>query len=207
MRYGMVIDLSRCVGCNACTLACKVSNGTPPGMFFSHVETVEEGTYPNAVNVYTPTLCMHCSDAPCIENCPTGASYRDENGIVCVNRAECIGCQSCVNACPYGSRTYLEKESEGYYPEFGLTSQEEMLYERFAANMVYKCDFCYSKGLTASEGGPACVQTCPGRARIFGDLDDPESEIAKLVATGDCMQAGEEFGTSPNVLYMARTAS
>lgn len=204
MQYGMVIDLSRCVGCNACTLACKVSNGTPPGMFFSHVETTEEGTYPDAMNVYTPTLCMHCTDAPCVENCPTGASYHDEDGVVRISHADCIGCQTCVNACPYGSRTYVGDEIAGYYPEFGLTSQEEAMYARFEVNKVYKCDFCRSKGLTESDQGPACVQTCPGKARIFGDLDDPESEVAKLVASGEATQIGTEEGTGPNIYYLAR---
>ena len=204
MQYGMVIDLSRCVGCNSCTLACKVSNGTPPAMFFSHVDIEEQGTYPDAMNIYTPTLCMHCTEAPCVENCPTGASYRDENGIVRISHADCIGCQACVSACPYGARTHLSEDIAGYYPEFGLTEQEEVMYGRFETNKVYKCDFCRSKGLVDSEQGPACVQSCPGKARIFGDLDDPNSEVSQLIASGEYTQIGEEFGTSPNVYYLAR---
>lgn len=204
MQYGMVIDLSRCVGCNSCTLACKVSNGTPPNMFFSHVDISEEGTYPDAMNVYIPTLCQHCKDAPCVENCPTGASYHDENGIVRIGHADCIGCQACVTACPYGARSYIGEEIQGYYPEYGLTVQEEAMYARFEVNKVYKCDFCCSKGLTDSEGGPACVQSCPGKARIFGDLDDPESEVAQLIASGEYTQLGEEFGTAPTIYYLAR---
>lgn len=205
MTYGMVIDLSRCVGCNACTMACKVSNGTPPQMFYSHVEVSEEGAYPDAVNVYLPVLCEHCADAPCLEACPTGATYRDEDGIVCINHSGCIGCQSCVNACPYNVRTYLPPtDIEGYYPEFGLTEQEKAFYGRFEPGKVYKCDFCRSRGLTDSEEGPACVRTCPGKARIFGDLDDPSSEVAKLVAAGGYSQLGEEFGTTPHIYYLPR---
>lgn len=203
MRYGMVIDLRRCVGCNACTIACKQSNGTPPDMFFSHVSLREEGTYPNARAVYTPMLCGHCEEAACVSVCPTGASYRDEDGVVQIDHERCIGCKYCIAACPYEVRTFLGERIEGYFPECGLTEQERTMYERFEPGKVYKCDFCRSKGYTDAEG-PSCVRACPGDARVFGDLDDPESEVARLVASEQVRVLGEEYGTKPNVYYIAR---
>ena len=203
MRYGMVIDLRRCVGCNACTIACKQSNGTPPDMFYSHVSLEERGTYPNATAVYTPMLCAHCEEAACVSVCPTGASYRDEDGVVLVDHDKCIGCKYCIAACPYEVRSYLADRIEGYFPEHGLTEQEQKMYAGFEVGKVYKCDFCRSKGYTDTEG-PSCARACPGDARIFGDLDDPESEVAKLVATEQVQVLGEEYGTKPKVYYIAR---
>ncbi len=203
MRYGMVVDLRKCVGCNACTVACKQSNGTPPGVFYSHVSIEEEGTYPNAMSVYTPMLCAHCEEASCVSVCPTGASYRDEDGVVLVDHDKCIGCKYCIAACPYEVRTYIAKPVEGYFPEYGLTDLERYQFAGFEAGKVYKCDFCRSKGYTDTTG-PSCVQACPGDARIFGDLDDPESEVAKLVAAEQVSVLGEEYGTKPHVFYVAR---
>lgn len=203
MRYGMVIDLRRCVGCDACTVACKVSNGTPAGVFFSHVDNTVEGTYPNAVNVYLPVLCNQCAKPACVPVCPVQASYVGENGIVYVNQDLCIGCGSCVSACPYGARTVIAKP-KAYFGEQGLTAQEENLYARFNENCAYKCDFCYSKGYCEDEAGTACVRTCPAQARIFGDLDDPESRVAQLVAEGVCQPLNPEAGTEPQVYYIPR---
>lgn len=205
MNYGMVIDLRRCVGCNACTVACKVSNGTPPEMHFSHVEMSEEGTYPNARTEYLPVLCQHCENAACVTVCPTGASYTDEDGVVRIDQDKCIGCRFCITSCPYDVRTYLAEPVAGYYPDKGLTDQEKALYAGYDHGCVYKCDFCASKGYIDSEQGPACVQTCPGAARIFGDLDDPSSEVSQLVGRFQTERLGEEYGTEPKVFYIART--
>ncbi len=207
MNYGMVIDLGRCVGCNACTVACKVSNGTPPAMHFSRVETSESGVYPNAKAEYIPMLCQHCRNAACVEVCPTGASHVDENGVVRVDQDKCIGCRFCITSCPYDVRTYLAQPVVGYYPDKGLTEQEKVLYAGYSHGKVYKCDFCASNGKQDSAEGPACVQTCPGDARVFGDLDDPDSKVAKLVAAHTVKQLGEEHGTKPKVYYIARTSA
>lgn len=203
MSYGMVIDLRRCVGCNACTIACKSSNGTPPAMFYSHVDIAEKGTYPDAVSVYTPVLCGHCDEASCVSVCPTGASWRDEDGVVQIDHDKCIGCKYCIAACPYGARSFLSEAIEGYFPEHGLTAQEQKMYEGFEVGKVYKCDFCRSKGYTDTEG-PSCARACPGDARIFGDVDDPNSEIARILATEQVYALGEEYGTHPRVWYVAR---
>ena len=204
MRYGMVIDLRRCVGCNACTVACKTSNGTPPGVFYSHVSIEEKGVYPNAQAHYTPVLCGHCESPACVSVCPTSASYKGEDGIVGIDHDKCIGCRYCITACPYDVRTFLATEIKGYFPDKGLTEQEVKMYANFESGKVYKCDLCKAKSLTDSEEGPACVQTCPGAARIIGDLDDPQSAVSKLIATEQTRQLGAEYGTDPKVFYIAR---
>jgi Fe-S-cluster-containing dehydrogenase component len=108
-RWGMVLDLARCIGCNACTVACKIENGTPPDHYWARVYTEETGTFPDVQTTYVPALCNHCADAPCVTVCPTGASHQREDGIVLVNQDTCIGCRACMAACPYAARFYLRK--------------------------------------------------------------------------------------------------
>ena len=115
MAYGMLIDLKKCVGCHACAVACKEAHGTPPGITRSHVKREFEGEYPDATMHIVPMLCMHCENPPCVEACPTeGATYKREDGIVVVDKEKCIGCKSCIMACPYGARYYRENE-DGYF--------------------------------------------------------------------------------------------
>jgi len=173
-------------------------------MFYSHVAIEEKGRYPNAQAYYTPVLCNHCTNAPCVSVCPTRASHRDEDGIVCIDQKKCIGCRYCIVSCPYEARTFLATEIAGYFPDQGLTPAEEYMYQNYKQGTVYKCDFCKSIGKTTSEQGPACVQTCPGQARVFGDLDDPESKVSLLVANKQTYVLGSEFDTLPNVHYATR---
>ena len=198
-RYGMVIDLSRCIGCYACVIACKAENGTPPEVWWSKVLTSEVGKYPSARIVYTPLLCMHCQNAPCVDVCPTGATYKRANGIVAVDYNKCMGCRYCEIACPYGARTLLE-EIKPYYPEFGFTPYEEMMYKKHQKGVVEKCNFCMERVDQGKE--PACVQTCAANARVFGDLDDPNSEVSKLIAQRHGYQLLPELGTEPSVYYL-----
>lgn len=203
MRYGMVIDLRRCVGCDACTVTCKEANGTPPGIFYSFVTHVEKGVYPNGYVEHTPLLCMHCDNPVCVSVCPTRASHKNEDGTVTIDQAKCIGCRQCIVSCPYDVRQFIAQAPHGYFPDKGLTPQEKAFYSAFTKGKVYKCDFCSEKRLQHQQE-PACVQACPAEARIFGDLDDVNSEVAKLVARHAPVQIGAEFGTKPNVYYIKK---
>ncbi len=196
----MVIDLFRCVGCNACTLACKVENGTPQEVAYAQVLESTVGKYPAVSKVYTPVLCNHCDDAPCVSVCPTGASYTRPDGIVMVDKDLCMGCQACVVACPYEQRFFLEKGAleTGYHGD-DLTPYEKKKDAAYDEGSVNKCTFCserVDKGLD-----PACVVTCPTRARIFGDLDDPNSEVSQLIRHGSTVLL-PEAGTNPCVHYI-----
>ena len=198
-RYGMVIDLKRCVGCRTCVVSCKIAGMTPQGVSWASVSNSEVGKYPNVSLRFLPKQCMHCKEAPCVEVCPTGASYSRLDGIVVVDYDKCIGCKDCQVACPYDARTFVE-EIKGYYPEQGFTPREEVGYARHRAGVVEKCDFCMAR----IEGGeePDCVVTCTAYARHFGDLDDPNSEVSKLISNRHGYQLQPELGTEPSVYYL-----
>ncbi len=202
MRYGMVIDLRKCVGCNACTIACKQENATPAEIYWGKVLQYEVGRYPNARLRFLPMLCMHCREAPCLEACPSGATYRHEGGIILVNHDLCIGCKYCVMACPYEARSYNPGDPKGYYPGQGLAPNEEEGYGQgtHPRGSIEKCTFCSHRLAQGKE--PACVATCPAGARIFGDLDDPTSQVAQLVASGEAKPRMEDLGTEPSVFYI-----
>lgn len=178
-HYGMLIDLRRCIGCHACSVACKAEFDVPLGKTRSWVEYIEKGRYPNVSRSFLPRLCNHCSEPACVPVCPTGATWkREEDGIVVVDPDLCIGCKYCIQACPYDAR-FLN-------PVTGVAD---------------KCDFCLHR---VSQGlAPACVETCIGRARIFGDLNDPDSEIVRMIATNPVSVLRPEKGTEPNVYYIA----
>lgn len=199
MRYGMVIDLERCVGCNSCTLACRMEQGTPAGVLYHQVKKYEIGTYPSAKLRFLPMPCMHCADPACLKVCPTGATHQQEDGLVLIDEHKCIGCKCCILACPYGSRHYLG-ELVNYYGGSSPTPYEEVKRRNFKKGTVVKCNFCAQrllKGLL-----PACVETCPAQARYFGDLDDPDSEVSRLIADCHGTPYREEFGTRPSVYYL-----
>lgn len=178
VHYAMVIDTRKCTGCHACTVACKTEFEVPLGKQRSWVEYVEKGTYPNVSRSFLPRLCNQCSNPHCVDVCPTGATYkRKEDGIIVVDADICIGCKYCMQACPYDVR-FIN-------PNTGTAD---------------KCDFCLHRVTQGLE--PSCVNTCQGRARIFGDLNDPESEVAKLVATEPMTVLRKEMGTEPNVFYI-----
>jgi molybdopterin-containing oxidoreductase family iron-sulfur binding subunit len=200
MRYGMAIDLYRCVGCQACTAACKLENATPPGIFWTKVINSETGRFPNVKQVFQPVLCMHCGDAPCVDVCPTGATMKMDNGVVTVDPELCIGCRYCMVACPYDARSFNYGEPEEYFTGMGYTPFEESRKTEHKSGVVGKCDFCMDRVASGEE--PACVLACISGARIFGDLDDPDSEVSRLVASRGAYQLHAELGTDPSVYYL-----
>jgi len=203
-RYGMAFDLKGCIACHACSVACKSNNNLPNGVWYHTVVTdggaymdTARGEYPADLHrMYYPTGCMHCSNAPCVEVCPTGATYKREDGIVAVNVEACIGCGACVSACPYEARTLLE-EDPGYVVDFPLGDWDA---PKHVAGTVEKCTFCANR-IDRGEV-PACMECCPGNARFWGDLDDPESEISKFLEGKEYVRLLEDAGTEPNVYYV-----
>jgi phenylacetyl-CoA:acceptor oxidoreductase subunit 1 len=208
VHYGMVINLERCVRCHACTVACKKENQTPKGVSWHRILDSEYGKFPNSTRSFLPMPCMHCETAPCLEVCPTGATYRRPDGIVLVDYAKCIGCKYCMQACPYGARHFIDA-IRGYYAS-GVTDWEGEGYAQHQVGVVEKCTFCVHRidagvkaGLTPGvdrEATPACVITCPTEARIFGDLDHENSDVSKLVAKASRVK--EHLGTKPSVYYV-----
>jgi len=198
MRYGMVIDLKRCIGCTGCSVVCKSENATPPGVLWLRVVKQESGTYPQVRRVSVPLQCMHCAEPPCLEVCPTGATFKHRNGIVDINADECVGCRYCMMACPYDQRFFNDGLSR-YFDE-GLTPYEEIGYGRHQEGVVSKCNFCLPRLNQGLE--PACVANCMARARTFGDLDDPNSEVSKLIRDRGGHQLYPELGTHPAIRYL-----
>lgn len=198
MTYGMLIDLKKCIGCHACSVACKEAHGTRPGVRRSKVERKCEGTYPDVRQTAYPMLCMHCENAPCVEMCPTGASVKRDDGIVVINKDDCIGCKTCMNACPYDARQFSENE-DGYFGA-ELNEYEDVMYPTMPAGTMDKCTFCAER-IDAGEGQmQACVAACPGGARVFGDLDSLKAEAE---ANGGFQLTPEE-GTNPSVWYLPK---
>ncbi len=172
-KYAMLIDLVKCVGCEACTVSCQMEYGLDAEHRFTRVHRYEFGTYPRVGGAVVTTQCMHCDDPPCVRVCPSGASAKLDSGFVVVDEEKCIGCQYCLNACPYDARVFDETRK-----------------------VAQKCSFCYER---VQQGqSPACVQTCMALARLFGDTENPDSEIARALAR---RTAHRVPGTS--ILYVA----
>lgn len=188
VRYAMIIDTRRCSGCQACSITCKTEFQVPLGTFRSWVEFVERGDFPNTQRRMEPRLCNHCSEPPCVEPCPVvpKATYKRDDGIVVVDRDRCIGCAKCAHACPYDARSMN--------PTIGDPEKTN------GVGAVDKCDFCLHR--IKNGVAPACVNTCMGKARIFGDLNDPNSEVAKLFDANETTVLLREKKTKPSVFYI-----
>jgi len=176
-RFGFAIDQRACIGCHACTVACKMENDVPLGVFRTWVKYIEKGNYPDAKRYFSVLRCNHCTDAPCVEICPTTSLFKRDDGIVDFDNSVCIGCKACMQACPYDA-LYVEPETQ----------------------TAAKCNFCAHRVEVGLE--PACVIVCPTHAIIAGDLDDPLSEIAQFTARQETQVRAPEQGTRPNVLYV-----
>lgn len=251
MRYGMVIDLQKCVGCGACAFACKAENNTRDregGQSFNWADFVmrTEGTFPNVTHWVMPVLCNHCSDAPCVKACPVKgekAMYKTPEGITMYDSEKCIGCRSCQEACPYShseldersldGQTYSvisynsdERDPQPYWTDKsaaipGCTASGAEVTARAGAplpamnrhggtealpvrpkDVVEKCTFCHHRVTNGLQ--PACVEVCPSQARIFGDQEDPNAAISKILATQTSFRLLEDKGTKPNVHYIGK---
>ncbi len=251
MKFGMVIDLGRCVGCSACALACKAENNTrTSGKGQSHnwadFITRTEGTFPKLNQIVMPVLCNHCDDAPCVKVCPVKphkAIFKTPEGIVMTDNTLCIGCQKCQEACPYSHEEMDGKTYEGetysvisfnaadlptqpYWADQsaaipgGTASGREVAQRAGAAtpsfnnyqaleakplrqaDTVEKCTFCHHRVTNGLQ--PACVEVCPSKARIFGDQEDPKSQIAQILAKQKSFRLQENKGTKPNVHYVGK---
>tara|TARA_B100000686_G_C16806562_1_gene991293 strand:- start:3506 stop:5107 length:1602 start_codon:yes stop_codon:yes gene_type:complete len=181
VNYGFVIDNRTCIGCHACTVACKSEFDVPIGVNRTHVKYIEKGVFPSNTREFSVHRCNHCADAPCVEICPTTALYTRADGIVDFDNDRCIGCKSCMQACPYDA-LYID-------PNTGTAA---------------KCNYCVHR----IDGGyePACVIVCPVEAIVSGDLDDPNSKIANLLANQDTMVRKPEKLTEPNLYYVNGTS-
>ena len=204
----MLIDMTRCIGCDACTVACKQENGTPADVFFARVLNIESGHYPNVKRMYLPILCNHCDDAPCLKSCPNKAIVRRQDGIVLIDQDRCRGTGACVSACPYGN-IYLNKKDEWYLDQ-DEPYEKDFVKPRLEENVARKCTYCAHR---VDEGlDPACVVACPTDARIFGDIEDPESKISKYIVEQEEQTGREPFyllpeaGTKPAGMYLGPMA-
>jgi molybdopterin-containing oxidoreductase family iron-sulfur binding subunit len=198
MRWGFVIDLERCVGCQTCTISCKAENGTPRNIHWMRVLEREEGEFPYARRTFTPVRCNHCDNPPCVRACPSGAFVQRPDGIVYVDQEVCFGDRACHSACPY----YIPFRWDGGDGYFGeeLSPYEEVKYATFREGAAQKCHFCYHR---LDEGRPpACVESCPSDALNYGDLDDPESTINVLLRKRRHFRPREELGTEPGLFYL-----
>ncbi|MDP8225780.1 MAG: 4Fe-4S dicluster domain-containing protein [Candidatus Lernaella stagnicola] len=175
-RLAMVIDTRRCVGCMDCVIACQTENNVPEGFHRDWIATVTEGRFPKLRTEIRSERCHHCDRPPCVTVCPTGASYKNDDGVVLVDPALCTGCKACVAACPYFAR---------------FTNP---------AGYADKCTFCTHR--TSRGDLPACVSVCPTECLHFGDIADPESEVRRLIETNEYKRLRPELGTEPQLYFL-----
>lgn len=208
MRLGMVIDLSRCIGCWSCAVGCKLENDEPIGIWWNRILTTggkeidtPSGNYPDVRMTYLPINCQHCNNAPCVRVCPVAALRKRDDGIVFLDWDRCIGCRYCLIACPYGIPAF------NWHPPVQAPDQSQV---RIGApevpvrklGVAEKCTFCFhrvDKGLFT----PKCNEVCPVGARFFGDLEDPNSEVSQLIQSKPTIRLREDIGTEPSVYYIA----
>lgn len=219
VKFGMVIDLGKCIGCRRCMYACKLENNVPDTIsppyimvfqtqsktgvsgYYHSPKILEKGTTMMYTKLrkdkwYMPVQCNHCDRAPCVKVCPTGASYKDPDGIVMINYKKCIGCRYCMTACPYQARRF-----NWWEPEIPLERRNPLVPLR-EEGVVEKCTFCVHR--TRKGKFTRCVEACPNKARIFGNLNDPGSKVSKLIASERNFRLKEELNTVPLIWYLTQ---
>ena len=200
----MAINKTRCIGCQTCVFACKMQNGVPKDLRWNRVVTEgggvaddAQGEYPNLTRSYLPLACQHCENPACQRVCPTGATYKDDKGRVEIDYDKCIGCRMCMSACPYTGVRSFNWEEPKHAIGHAMGDADVATHQK---HVVEKCTMCWhrlAKGLQ-----PACVEVCPGRVRFFGDFNDPESEVSRLLRERAHKQLLPERGTNPSVYYL-----
>jgi Fe-S-cluster-containing dehydrogenase component/DMSO reductase anchor subunit len=208
-RYAMVADLERCVGCQTCTAACRHANATSPSVQWRRVLDIESGAYPEVSRTFVPVGCQHCADPPCMHVCPTTATRKRADGIVTVDYDLCIGCAYCDVACPYQARFKVDRKAFAFGA--AMPSEQASADER-RLGVSQKCTFCgdridygLANGLVPGSdprATPACVNSCIADALHFGDLDDPQSGVSRLLAGNTGFRMHEELGTEPRFYYL-----
>lgn len=211
-RWGMVVDLNRCVGCQTCTIACKHANDTLPGVQWRRVLDVEQGTYPDVQREFLVTGCQHCAEPPCVPVCPTGATRQRADGLVTMDYDLCLGCAYCAVACPYQARTIVHDQQWFYGRD---TLQEQAVAHRERLGVAQKCTFCVERVDEGIEEGylpgvdldytPACSASCIASAIHFGDFNDPGSNVSRLVTDHASFQMHAHLGTDPQIKYLYET--
>ena len=233
-KWGMVIDLEKCTGCQACTAACAMENNRLPGENWQDVVFFTEGEYPSVQVKWFPRPCMHCENPSCVYVCPTRATYKTEEGFVLIDWDRCIGCKYCMIACPYGVRFYTDEkplvgpdikavfksnDEHSWNPPWKMPGSREDWKHGVGVqprDVVSKCTFCYHRVSKAPKDvadlsehdpmtrdfTPACVVACPPTARYFGDLDNPNSEVSKMIANKNGVRLLDQLGNKPQVYYL-----
>jgi Fe-S-cluster-containing dehydrogenase component len=176
-RYAIVIDSRKCINCKACVVACRAENRVPLGASRDWIGEEHRGAWPKLFAAYEPEQCHHCMNPSCVRVCPTGASWQRSDGVVLVNQDDCIGCRYCMIACPYNARFFREDQG-----------------------VVEKCTLCVHR-LDRGEL-PACVETCPSKVRIVGDIADPNGRLQQLLATRQFQVKKAQTGNSPQIYYL-----
>ena len=204
-RLCYVIDMKNCIACHACAVACKVENNLPDGIWWARVLTdggasqeTPAGEFPNLTMRNIEVNCQHCDNPACVKACPVGATYKDpDTGAVRQDYDKCIGCRMCIAACPYtGVRSFNWEE-----PKYAIgQDMGDADVPKHQKHTVEKCTMCWHR--LAKGKQPACVEVCPARVRYFGDFDDPDSEVSKLIREREYMQLLPEKGTKPSVYYL-----